>query len=74
MNPSEHDMTPQASTSPRHPEPQPALFEGWHDSSLDLKRGLVVTEHGAFDPLADVPALQPASAVESLTRWIRPRS
>jgi len=58
--------------------PAPAAFDGWHDSSLELRRGLVVTEHGPLDPLPAewatraAPAPRPVQA-ESLTRWIRPQ-
>jgi hypothetical protein len=73
MTPSEPDMTPQVSQRPATPEPPAVLFEGWHDSSLELKRGLIVTEHGPLDPLAEELAAPLASRAESLTLWIRPR-
>lgn len=35
-------------------EPRAAGFAGWHDSSLELKLGLVVTEHGTLNPWDEV--------------------
>lgn len=61
-------MNLQATSGPALHEPSAVLFAGWHDSSFDLREGLVVTEHGELDGLSEAPEFCAAWSAASIAR------